>query len=215
MHALLVGAAGVTGKDVLELLLNDPYFEKVDVFVRRQMPYQHEKLTLHNVEFGWRESWEHLVKGDVLFSCLGTTLKAAGGKSEKWKIDYDFQYEFAIAAKENGVPCYVLVSAGFACPDAPLFYPSVKGRLEYAIKSLGFPKMAIFNPPLLVRGGNDRKEELIRKKLIRWLDEIGLIRSKKPLPTKVLAQAMINAAKTESSGIISFEGKQIWELAQC
>ena len=75
-HAMIVGATGATGKDLLELLLKDNSFLKVDVFVRRKIHIHHEKLTVHIIDFDKSEQWKHLVKGDVLFSCLGTTLKA-------------------------------------------------------------------------------------------------------------------------------------------
>ena len=44
MHALLIGATGATGKDLLELLLKDDSFQQVDIFVRRDLDVQHEKL---------------------------------------------------------------------------------------------------------------------------------------------------------------------------
>ena len=46
-----------------------------------------------------------------VFSCLGTTLKDAGSKEAQKKVDFDYQYEFAKAAKENEVEDYILVSA--------------------------------------------------------------------------------------------------------
>ena len=86
MHALLIGATGATGKDLLELLLKDNAIHQVDIFVRRHPDLQHNKLNIHVIEFDRPEQWKHLVKGDVLFSCLGTTLKAAGSKDAQWKI---------------------------------------------------------------------------------------------------------------------------------
>src|SRR5215213_2193835 len=103
MHALLIGATGATGKDLLNLLLKDETFHQIDIFVRRKLELQHEKLHVHVIDFDKPEQWQHLVKGDVLFSCLGTTLKVAGSKEAQWKIDYDYQYNFAKAARENNV----------------------------------------------------------------------------------------------------------------
>src|SRR5918994_4181591 len=117
MHALLVGATGATGKDLLELLLKDDAFHRVDIFVRRNLDLQHEKLKTHVIDFDKPYEWNQLVNGDVLFSCLGTTLKVAGSKEAQWKIDYDYQYQFAKAARENGMHSYVLVSSGFASPS--------------------------------------------------------------------------------------------------
>jgi hypothetical protein len=139
-------------------------------------------------------------------------LKAAGSKEAQWKIDYDYQYIFAKAARENNVPTYVLVSSGYASPGSPFFYAKMKGQLEVAVRALGFPKLIIFNPPILVRKNSDRTGEVTGLKVIRFLNQLGLFSAQKPLPTEILAQAMINAAKTKGNGVSKFEGKAIWQL---
>ena len=166
MRALVIGATGATGKDLLELLLKDESFQQVDIFVRRDPGLQHEKLKVHIIDFDEPEQWRDLVKGDVLFSCLGTTLKAAGSKAEQWKIDYEYQYRFAKVAQENKVKHYVLVSSANASPNSLFYYPKLKGKLEEAVKALGFPNLSIFKPPLLVRKNSDRFAELIALKVI-------------------------------------------------
>lgn len=212
-HALVVGATGATGKDLLELLLIDDDFYRVDVFVRRDVQVRHEKLMVHIIDFDKPEQWKALVKGDVLFSCLGTTLSAAGSKSAQWKIDYDYQFAFASAARQNGVPAYVLVSSSNASAKSFFFYTKMKGKLEEAVKALGFPKLAIFNPPVLIRKNSDRLMEVVGLKIVRALNSVGLFREQASLPTEVLAQAMINASKAESPGLSTFKGREIWQQA--
>lgn len=214
MHALLVGATGATGKDLLELLLKDDSFHQVDVFVRRNPGIQHEKLKLHNIDFDKPDQWEHLVKGDVLFSCLGTTLKAAGSKEDQWKIDYDYQFQFAKTARANKVNHYVLVSSGFASSKSLFYYARMKGQLEEAVKTLGFPKLTIFNPPTLIRKNSDRAIEVAGVKAIQFLNKIGIFRYHKPLSTEILAQAMVNSAKTKEKGVITVKGNAIWKCAK-
>jgi len=214
MHALLVGATGATGKDLLDLLLKDDDFHRVDIFVRRDVDSNNEKLNVQVIDFEKPDQWKHLVRGDVLFSCLGTTLKAAGSKEAQWKIDYDYQYEFAKAARENGVDNYVLVSSSGASPDSFLFYPRMKGQLEDAVKSLGFAKLSIFNPPILERKNTDRTGEVIGLKVIRFLNRFGLFRSQKPMPTEILARAMMNSARAGENGIQIYKSEAIWKCAE-
>ena len=214
MHALLIGATGATGADLLDLLLQDDDFHPVDIFVRRDIDSNHEKLNVHVIDFDEPEQWKHLVKGDVLFSCLGTTLKAAGSKEAQWKIDHDYQYEFAKAARENSVDNYVLVSSGGASPDSLLFYPRMKGRLESAVRSLGFAKLSIFKPPILERKNTDRTGELIALKVIRFLNHLGLFPSQKPMPTKTLAPALINSVKATDNGVYIYKGEDIWKSSE-
>ncbi|MEG1026316.1 MAG: NAD(P)H-binding protein, partial [Flavobacterium sp.] len=88
MKALLIGATGATGTDLLDKLLNNTTFDEVAVFVRKPIAITNNKLKVHVVDFDQPEEWNHLVKGDVAFSCLGTTLKAAGSKEAQRKVDY-------------------------------------------------------------------------------------------------------------------------------
>jgi uncharacterized protein YbjT (DUF2867 family) len=150
-----------------------------------------------------------LVKGDVLFSCLGTTLKLAGSKEAQWKIDYEYQYQFAKIAKENNVNSYVLVSAANASSKSLIFYSKMKGQLEDDVKALKFLKTIIFNPPLLIRENTDRKMEVLGAKIIIFLNNLGIFRSQKPLSTKLLAEAMLKSVKVLKNGNYSIIGQNI------
>lgn len=213
MHALLIGATGATGKDLLDLLLKDESVDQADVFVRRTLAVDHPKLRVHVIDFDQTDQWASLVKGDVLFSCLGTTLKMAGSKEAQWKIDFEYQYAFAKVAADNQVPGYVLVSSTGSNPDSLFFYPKMKGKLEAAVKALDFSSISIFHPPLLIRKGTDRAVEKIMKKLLTFVNRFGLLISQKPLPTEVLAKAMIQAAKGKKLGVVAYKEQEIWELA--
>lgn len=212
MKALLIGATGATGRDLLELLLKDEEIHQVDVFVRRELNFKHEKLNSHIIDFNKPEEWKHLVKGDVLFSCLGTTLKIAGSKEAQWKIDYEYQYQFAKLAKENNVNSYVLVSAANASSKSSIFYSKMKGQLEDDVKTLKFLKTIIFNPPLLIRENTDRKMEVLGAKIIAFFNNLGIFCSQKPLSTKLLAEAMLKSVKDLKNGDYSITGQNILEF---
>lgn len=212
MKAILVGATGATGKDVLKLLLNDDFFDKVEIFVRKEPNVEHPKLVTHVIDFSKPEQWQDLVQGDVLFSALGTTLKAAGSKEKQWTIDYEYQYQFAKAAKNNAVPCYILVSAANANAKSSLFYVKMKGQLEEDVKALNFERTIIFQPPILIREDSDRSGEILGVKILTFLNSVGILKSQKPLNTKDLARAMVNACKEKTSGISVFKGQNIRKL---
>lgn len=195
MKALLIGATGATGSDLLILMLKDDYFDRVDVFVRRNINLRHAKLHTHVVDFNEPNQWKHLVQGDVLFSCLGTTLKSAGSKAAQWKVDYEYQLAFAKAASENKVSHYVLISAKMASSKSVFFYSKMKGRLEEAVRELTFPKLSIFNPPLLIRKNTDRIGEKIALVIFRTLNKIGILLSQKPMDTEELAREMVRVVK--------------------
>ena len=75
MHALVLGASGATGQEIVKLLLEDSNFTKVSVFVRRKINIKHEKLIIHEINFSKLSQYNSLVNGDILFSSLGTTKK--------------------------------------------------------------------------------------------------------------------------------------------
>ncbi|HAI79656.1 MAG TPA: semialdehyde dehydrogenase, partial [Chryseobacterium sp.] len=200
MKALVIGATGATGKDLVSQLLTDKGYDEVNVFVRRPLAVENPKLKTHIVNFDKPEEWKDLVKGDVAFSCLGTTLKAAGSKEAQRKVDYDYQYNFAKAAKENEVEDYILVSSYGANPKSKIFYSRMKGELEQSIKDLHFNKLTIFQPGMLERKDSERTGEVLGGKIIKFANKFGVLTQQKPLPTEVLAKAMINSSKIKSYG---------------
>ena len=86
MHALVLGASGATGQEIVKLLLEDSNFTKVSVFVRKEINIKHEKLIIHEINFSKLSQYNSLVNGDILFSSLGTTKKEAGGKNEQFLV---------------------------------------------------------------------------------------------------------------------------------
>jgi hypothetical protein len=204
MKALIIGATGATGKDLVTLLLNDNAYTEVHCFVRNPISITHPKLHAHVVNFETPEAWADLVRGDVAFSCLGTTLAVAGSKEAQWRVDYDYQYAFAQQCKANGVPTFVLVSAAGAIAQSKLFYNRMKGQLEDAVKALEFTRLLIFQPSVLVRKGSDRKGEQFGLKMIVLLNKIGLFKRYRPMPTNVLAQRMHREVATATEGVHTF-----------
>ncbi|MBS7327276.1 MAG: NAD(P)H-binding protein [Oxalobacter sp.] len=201
MKALVIGATGATGRDLVGKLLEDDAFQTVEIFVRRSVDWTYPKLRVHVIDFSQPESWQSLVAGDVLFSCLGTTLKTAGSKAAQWKIDYDYQLDFAKVAAANQVPDYVLVSSIGASAESKVFYSRMKGMLDDAVQTLSFKRIFIFRPPSLIRKGSTRWVEKVSVKLLKVLNAFGLMKSYRPLETEKLAQAMIDAVKSDRAGI--------------
>ncbi|RQO40693.1 semialdehyde dehydrogenase [Chryseobacterium sp. KBW03] len=214
MKALVIGATGATGKDLVNQLLNDKEFDEVDIFVRKPVDIQNDKLNIHIVNFEKPDEWKDMVKGDVAFSCLGTTLKDAGSKDAQKKVDFNYQYEFAKAAKENDVEDYILVSAYGANPQSKIFYSKMKGELEEAVKQLHFNKITIFKPGMLERNNSERTGEVLGSRIIKFANKLGLLESQKPLPTNILAKAMIKSSKIKSNGYSSIKLGNIFCFAE-
>ena len=196
LGALVIGATGATGQEIVSQLLGDDSFNSVSIFVRKDPNITHSKLKTYIIDFSKIKNYKDLIKGDVLFSCLGTTLRVAGSKDKQYLVDYTYQYEFAKIASDNGVANYSLVSSIGANEKSPFFYPKIKGELEMAIKRFPFKTIQIFQPPTLIR-----QQELIRTgekigiKIFRWFNFFGILKSQKPLPVNILAEFMIEQIK--------------------
>ena len=214
LHTLILGATGATGKELVKELLNNPNFYKISVFGRRVPDIDNKKLFKYKIDFSELNKIKKLLSGDILFSALGTTLKQAGGKKQQFLVDYTYQYEFAKIAVENGTKNYSLVSSTGADKNSFFFYPKIKGELEESIKKLSFNKIQIFQPPTLIRQpALARKGEKIGIKVFNRLNKIGLFKSQKPLPVKILAKIMIDAALSKNSDRLEiFSTQDIAEL---
>ncbi|MDO4878261.1 MAG: NAD(P)H-binding protein [Neisseria sp.] len=213
MKTIVIGATGATGKSLLPLLAARPEIESIACFGRRNPDFSHPKLHNRQIDFARVETWCGDVCGDVLFACLGTTLKAAGGKEAQRAIDYEANLAFAQAARQNGVNTLVLVSAAGADAASRLFYQRIKGELEQAVMALNFPQLIIFRPPLLIRPNTDRLGEKIAERVFNALNRMGLLKNQRPLAVEKLAQAMLEAALKPSEKAVRIYGpKDISDL---
>ena len=196
-HALVIGA---TGRELVNKLLKDDDFSQVTIFVRTAPKIKNEKLKIRVIDFKDLEKYKDKIKGDILFSALGTTKKDAGGKGQQYEIDYTYQYEFAKIAADNGVGQLSLVSSIGANSKSSFFYPKIKGELEEAVKKLNFKKIDIFQPPMLIRQPDLMREgEKSGIKILNRLNKIGILKSQKPLAVEQLAEKMLKMAKIPSN----------------
>ncbi len=209
MKAIVLGATGATGKDMMECLLADTSVEEIVVLVRRNISFADPRVKVHVVDFDHPEEWNHLVKGDVLFSMMGTSLKQAGSKEAQWRVDYTYQYEVAKAARENGVERMILMSAMSANANSKFFYLSMKGTLEDDVIRLGFPHTFIVRPPSLIRKNAKRWTETVTVRIIKAFNSIGLLRGFTPVPTMSVAKQMLEGAKTINVQLLIANSKEV------
>lgn len=201
MKAIVIGATGAVGQDLVKTLLYDDRYETVTTFTRRPLGFTHPKIQSFIVDFNLPDTWHHLVQGDVLFSALGTSLKQAGSKEAQYRVDHDYQLSFARAARENGVPHMVLVSSVGADSSSRFFYMKLKGIIEKDVEALHFPGLTILRPPSLVRKHAKRPAETVSVKLFQLASSLGLCKAMAPVPTESVARKMADAGAHPSEGV--------------
>jgi uncharacterized protein YbjT (DUF2867 family) len=201
-RVLVAGASGLIGQAVLEQLLSRPSVETV-ALVRRPLGLVAPNLTECVCDFD-RLDVQLLPGADVAFCCLGTTLKVAGSKEAFRRVDFDFIVNFGRAAKKAGVKRFVLLSSAGASPNAKVYYSRVKGETEAAVKDVGFERLVIARPSLLLGdrgrlGQPTRPIESAAQGFLRPL--VGIIPlAFRPIRAEVVARALVKLADDAEQG---------------
>ncbi|MBE4910620.1 NAD(P)H-binding protein [Bacillus luteolus] len=152
--ALLVGATGLVGNELVKYLLHSNEYKRVTILVRGDYPVKHPNLVVKKVNFD-ESPWDNLEAVDDIFCCLGTTIKKAKTKENFLKVDLQYPIELAKWGAENGAKQYLVVSAMGANSKSKIFYNQVKGKLEEGLKGIGLPHVHIFRPSLLLGNRNE------------------------------------------------------------
>jgi uncharacterized protein YbjT (DUF2867 family) len=214
--ALLVGATGLVGGELLTLLLDHSGYEKVKVFTRKPLNNNHPKLEQIGMDFDDLNLYkEHFNVTDV-YCCLGTTIKKAGSQSAFRKVDYDYPVVLAKLAEERNVEKFLIITAMGADKSSKVFYNRVKGKVEEELRNSGIGTLHIFRPSLLL---GERQEFRLGEKLAIILSPVlsiamvGVLRKYKPIQAKNVAKGMFIAGQTQKTGIFIYPSDEIQEIS--
>ncbi len=214
MKAIVIGATGLIGKELVRQLLAKEEFDQVVTLVRKPSGVTHKKLEEVVIDFDEQSSYSKYLTGDVLFCALGTTIKKAGSQTAFRKIDYQIVVDFASLAAKNGVKRFSVVSSLGSKLDSSNFYLRTKGEMEKAIASLSFESIYIFRPSLLL---GERQETRTGEKIAEFLFKIigfvfvGKLKRYKPVQGATVAKAMINHSISGKPGFNIVESEMIGE----
>lgn len=210
--AILLGASGLVGGFLLDMLLDSGMYGEVNIFVRKPLDKTHPRLKQHIVDFDNPATFKHLVKGDALFCCLGTTIKKAGSQAAFRKVDYEYPLHFAEMAKANGVHQYLIITAIGSKASSSIFYNRTKGECEDAIRNTGIESVSIFRPSLLLgKRAEFRLGEKLSEYLMRGFSFLMLGAAKKYRPVEAwqVAKAMMIVSEQPQSGVSIYESDRI------
>jgi uncharacterized protein YbjT (DUF2867 family) len=154
LKVLLLGATGLVGRHVTDLVLADDRFDQVVALTRRPLA-PHPKLVNHVVDFDELPQHAAWWQVDGVICTLGTTRSQAGSAHAFMKVDRDIPLEVARLARGHGATRFALNSAVGANAGSQILYTRTKGELEQDIEALGFPSLTIVRPALI---GGERTE---------------------------------------------------------
>ncbi len=207
--AIIAGATGLVGNELLKLLLQHDEYEKIHVLTRRPLKMVHPKLRNPVIDFDLLDHFPFEGKVTDAFCCLGTTMKQAGSRAAFVKVDFEYVIGFAQKAKEWGATRLVVVSSMGADTSSSFFYNRVKGKMEEALKDLNFESLIIVRPALLVgqRNGKRFGEEVAR--IVMSLFGFLIPNRYKAIRAEQVARKMMEAALKSEKGLTIIESYQL------
>lgn len=214
--AILVGATGLVGTELLQILLNSKEYIKVTVLTRKKLNIEHTKLHQVMIDFAKLSSYKEYFEVDDVYCCLGTTIKKAGSQEAFRIVDYEYPVTLAKLSKECKVEKFLIITAMGADKFSKIFYNRVKGEVEDAIKEIELHALYFFRPSLLL--GN-RKEFRFGERFATVLSPLfsfllsGPLEKYKPIHARNVALAMYNTSRNGSKGIHTYLSNQIQDLS--
>jgi uncharacterized protein YbjT (DUF2867 family) len=215
--ALVVGASGLVGRALLQhLAAPDSGYATVHALVRKPIAPAPKGVQQHVIDFS-RQSLA-VPAADDLYCALGTTIKVAGSKEAFRAVDFDAVIDTARAAQAAGVKRVATVSSMGASANSPVFYNRVKADTEAALREMGFERLVIARPSLLVGpretlGQASRPGEALMVKVFTPL--AGLLpASIRPIDAQVVARAMCVALHQSGDAVQVIESGALRQLGR-
>lgn len=215
MKAIILGASGLIGSNLLGLLLADEHYKEVLAVVRHKLNLEHPKLTQLEVDFDHLYDYVRVFSGDVVFCCLGTTKNKTPDQAEYRKIDYQYPIDAGWIAFTNGAKQYHLISALGADPNSSIFYSKLKGEVERDLQAIPFKSIYIYQPSLLVGDRQERRaSEKIMAKVMQFLNPlmVGGLKKYRSIHAATVARAMLQQSLNSERGRFILPSDEIQQI---
>lgn len=214
--ALVLGATGLVGKNLVKRLLERDEYELINVVCRRACGTNHKRIVETIVDFETLDTASEAFAVDDVFCCLGTTMKKAGSKVAFRQVDFDYVLEAGKIAAQNGVKQFILVTAHGANPKSTNFYNQVKGEIEEEIHKLQIDGIQIVRPSLLLGYRQEKRiKEKIGAPILKLLNYLPgkMGKNTSPITASMVAYAMIKIALNAADGFHIFESGDLKDIA--
>lgn len=163
--AIILGASGLVGSHLLNMLLNDEGYDKVVAYARKVLDVEHPKLEIRQRDLLEESAFED-AECDDLYCCIGTTQAKTPDLTEYRKIDFGIPVNAARSALKLGMQRCMVISSMDADAESKTFYLKIKGQMEDALKKMQIPELHILRPSLLL---GDRQEFRFGERVFAFL----------------------------------------------
>jgi uncharacterized protein YbjT (DUF2867 family) len=207
MKLLLAGGTGLVGRSLIELAKNRQI--SVTTVGRRITGDVENELVVDFADL------PILPSADIAICTLGTTMSDAGSQSAFKAVDFDAVMAFARGAKQSGVNHFLVVTAVGADTKSRAFYSRIKGAVEIELTTIGFDRLDILRPGLLL--GKRQSRRLIEQVLQDVSPAIALI-TRGPwaryasISAKQLAGALLALCYKTTPGVFFHQSPELQSL---
>lgn len=187
--AVVFGATGLVGRELLSQLLVDDDYARVIAVVRRTLSVEHPKLEQVVVsDFSELSQYADCLSASVYFCCIGTTRRKTRDLNAYKEIDLGIPVRIAELAASLHVPVLIVVSSIGASPRSSNYYLQLKGNMELAVRA-AFPGRLVFVRPSLLVGF--RREF----RPFEWLSTLLMLLINPLIPSSMADYRSIRASK--------------------
>ncbi|MFF2889872.1 NAD(P)H-binding protein [Paenibacillus sp. NPDC057967] len=202
-RAVIAGATGLVGGELVKLLLGREDYSCVTVLVRRKLPMEHERLEQLVVDYERLEELpNHLFENSDVYCALGTTRKKAGSKEQFERVDYGYPMALGRLAKRYNADRMLIVTAMGSDEASIFFYSKVKGKVEKELQQLQLRRLHIFRPSLILGDRQEHRfgEAAAAKLYAKFPFLFGGTKSKyRPITAREIAEGMLSMALAEDA----------------
>jgi len=198
--AIIIGATGLTGRILLNMLLADNTFERIKLFSRSSVHIDNPKIEEHIIDMFALEDHSEEFMGDVVFCCIGTTNAKTPDKNKYLKIDYGIPVAAARISRKNMIHKFIVMSTMGADPKSTVFYNKTKGEMEKDVLQCEIENTYILQPSLI---GGRRAEIRKGERIAKWM--MGTFNFMIPkkyemIHPELISKAMLWLSKNDFSG---------------
>ncbi|WDE03249.1 NAD(P)H-binding protein [Thalassomonas viridans] len=217
--AMILGASGLTGQALLARLISDEDIRQIVLLVRKPLNITHAKIRQHQVDFDNINQYQTLFAVDLVFCCLGTTIKTAGSKLAFKAVDITLVSRCAQLSSKARVRKFIVISAVGADSGSVNFYSRCKGEMEDRLKALSSTsaiELVICRPSLLLgKRTHLRPAEALTGILMQYLTILfhGPLKKYHPISAEQLAGAMVNISRQNTGPIATLSSPELIALS--
>lgn len=218
-RVVVLGATGAVGSRAVLTMEAMPDVAGMTLLGRRPLEdVTSSRVAQHTVDvFEPRSYVGHLGGHDAAICTFGVGQPSKMRKDEFVRVDKDAVLAFARACRQAGVRHFELLGSVGADPGSPSFYLRTKGELEQGIRALGFERLSLFRPSMILtptnRYGFSQALTLAIWPLLRPL-LVGSLRKYRGVEVERLGKAIALNLRGDTLGAEILHWDQIEALAE-